>query len=111
MKQLKIFLLLLLAAISCKEKKVKAYTGYHLERNLMVSMITDVVLAEGNEKVLTKYGFKNPVLLDSSYQFIYTRYHIERWQMDSSFKYYANRPGDFTSIMEEVIENLNRLEN
>jgi len=50
-------------------------------------------------------------LLDSSYQFIYKKQKIERWQMDSSFKYYSNHPEDFTKMMEEVIENLNRLEN
>ena len=41
----------------------------------------------------------------------YLKQKIEKWQMDSSFKYYANHPDDFTKIMENVIENLNHLEN
>lgn len=105
------FLIVLLTFTACKEKQVKAYSGYHLPRNKMITVLTDIVLAEGNEKVLKKYGYNTNVLIDSSYQFIYKNQKIEKWQMDSSFKYYSNHPDDFTKMMEEVIENLNRLEN
>ncbi len=77
----------------------------------MIALLTDIVLAEGNEKVLHKYGYNTKVLLDSSYQFIYKKQNIKNWQMDSSFKYYANHPTEFQVLMDEVIENLNRLEN
>lgn len=106
-----VLILLVLPVYSCKEKQVKSKSGYHLEREKMVTVLTDIVLAEGNDKVLKKYGYNSGILLDSSYQFIYARQNIQNWQMDSSFKYYSNHPEDFASIMEEVIENLNRLEN
>lgn len=111
MRNIALLFILLFTFQACKENEVKAYSGYHLERNKMVTVLTDIVLAEGNDKVLKKYGYNSTVLLDSSYQFIYKKQKIERWQMDSSFKYYSNHPEDFTKMMEEVIENLNRLEN
>ncbi len=77
----------------------------------MTEVLTDLVLAEGNQKVLQKYGYNTNILIDSSYQFIYKIHNIEKWQMDSSFKYYSNHPDDFTKMMDEVVENLNRLEN
>lgn len=77
----------------------------------MIPLLTDLVLAEGNEKVLRKYGYNTTILIDSSYKFIYELHKIKQWQMDSSFKYYTNHPEDFSSMMEVVIENLNRLEN
>jgi predicted ATPase len=107
-----LFLLFLVTVFfSCKEKQVKSKSGYHLERKKMVTVLTDIVLAEGNDKVLKKYGYNSGILLDSSYQFIYKKQNIKNWQMDSSFKFYSNHPEDFASIVEEVIENLNRLEN
>lgn len=105
------WLLILLAFAACKEKQVKAYSGYHLPRKKMITVLTDIVLAEGNEKVLKKYGYDTKVLIDSSYQFIYKNQNIEKWQMDSSFKYYSHHQADFNKMMEEVTENLNRLEN
>lgn len=105
------FFALVLILLACKEKQVKTNKGYRLERKKMVEVLTDIVLAEGNDRVLKKYGYNSGPLLDSSYQFIYRKQNIQPWQMDSSFKYYANHPEDFTSIMEEVMENLNRLEN
>jgi hypothetical protein len=111
MKNLFLLILFFLTIGSCKEKEVKAYSGYHISRNQMVSLLTDIVLAEGNDKVLKKYGYNAPVILDSSYQFIYIKQNLERWQVDSSFKYYSNHPEDFSNMMDEVIENLNRLEN
>ena len=104
-------MVLILTFAACKEKQVKAYSGYHLPRKKMITVLTDIVLAEGNDKVLRKYGYNTTVLLDSSYQFIYKKQNIEKWQMDSSFKYYSNHPEDFAKMMEEVLENLNRLEN
>ncbi len=77
----------------------------------MITILTDIVLAEGNDKVLKKYGYNTKILLDSTYQFIYKKQKIEQWQMDSSFKYYSNHPSDFAKMLEEVVENLNRLEN
>ncbi len=104
-------LILMLLFSACKEKEVKAHSGYHLPRKKMITVLTDIVLAEGNEKVVHKYGYDTKALIDSSYQFIYKKQNIEKWQMDSSFKYYANHPSDFQKMMDEVIENLNRLEN
>ena len=77
----------------------------------MITVITDIVLAEGNDKTLKKYGYNSPKLLDSSYQFIYKKQNLQKWQVDSSFKYYSNHPDDFIKMMDEVLENLNRLEN
>jgi hypothetical protein len=104
-------ILFILFFIACKEKEVNAYSGYHLPRKKMVNILTDIVLAEGNEKVINKYGFNTKILIDSSYQFIYKSQNIEKWQMDSSFKYYCENPDEFTVMLEDVIENLNRLEN
>lgn len=101
----------MLSFCACKEKEVKAHSGYNLPRNKMINVLTDIVLAEGNEKVLHKYGYNTKVLIDSSYQFIYKKQNIKKWQMDSSFKYYSNQGEEFTKMMDEVIENLNRLEN
>ena len=111
MKFIGCLLIGILTFAACKEKQVKAYSGYHLPEKKMITVLTDIVLAEGNEKVLKKYGYDTKVLIDSSYQFIYKNQKIEKWQMDSSFKYYSNHPEDFAKMMETVIENLNRLEN
>lgn len=77
----------------------------------MTELITDLSLAEGNYKVVNKYGLFNAKLIDSSYAFIYKKHNLEKWQVDSSFKYYSNKPELFGKIMEDVIENLDRLEN
>lgn len=111
MKFIGCLLIGMLTFAACKEKEVKAHSGYHLPEKKMINVLTDIVLAEGNEKVLKKYGYDTKVLIDSSYQFIYKNQKIEKWQMDSSFKYYSNHPEDFAKMMETVIENLNRLEN
>ena len=108
MKFIGCLLILILTFAACKEKQVKAYSGYHLPRNKMITILTDIVLAEGNEKVLHKYGYNTKILIDSTYQFIYKKQNIEKWQMDSSVKYYSSHPNDFTKMMDEVIENLNQ---
>lgn len=97
--------------LACKQNVPKEQSGYHLPKKKMTEVLTDLVLAEGNQKVLQKYGYNTNILIDSSYQFIYKIHNIEKWQMDSSFKYYSNHPDDFTKMMDEVVENLNRLEN
>jgi len=111
MKITGLLFILLFTIVSCKENEVKAYSGYHLPKNKMIPLLTDIVLAEGNEKVLRKYGYNTNILIDSSYKFIYQSHNIKQWQMDSSFRYYANHGDEFIDMMEAVIENLNRLEN
>lgn len=111
MKKIGCLLILILIFQACKEKEVKANSGYHLPRKKMITVLTDIVLAEGNEKVLRKYGYKTNILIDSSYRFIYKKHNLKKWQVDSSVKYYAMHPDDFTKMMDEVVENLNRLEN
>ncbi|MCC6722074.1 MAG: DUF4296 domain-containing protein [Bacteroidia bacterium] len=76
----------------------------------MTELLTDISLAEGNYKVVNKYGLFNTTLIDSTYSFIYKKHNLQKWQVDSSFKYYSNQPELFAKIMEDVIENLDRLE-
>lgn len=110
MKKIQLMFLFLLFFLACKEKKDNSKNIYHIDRNKMTELLTDISLAEGNYKVANKYGLFNTKLIDSSYKFIYKKHNLEKWQVDSSFKYYANKPELLTEIVEDVIENLDRLE-
>lgn len=111
MKKIQFLFLLIFILSACKEKQVNSKNIYHVDKKKMTELLTDISLAEGNYKVVNKYGLFNTKLIDSSYSFIYKKHNLEKWQVDSSFKFYSNNPELFDKIMEDVVENLDRLEN
>ncbi|MCB9252885.1 MAG: DUF4296 domain-containing protein [Flavobacteriales bacterium] len=111
MRNLLVVVLISCLFILCNKKQNTDTNFKYLDENKMETVLTDIVLAEGNDKVLKKYGYNSEVFLDSTYNFIYAKHKIRIGEMDSSLKYYSDHPAEFTKIMEKVIENLNHLEN
>jgi hypothetical protein len=94
---------------SCAKKKAKI-PDHIIPIREFSNIITDIRLAESNNKLAVRGGQGSNNLLDSSYQLIFNIHQVKAQNVDSSFRWYAKHPDYQQEIDNYVLENLNRLQ-
>lgn len=108
-KQILSLIVILVLLSSCAKKKAKI-PDHIIPIRQFSNIITDIRLAESNNKLAERGGQRANNLLDSSYQLIFKIHQVEAQKVDSSFRWYAKHPDYQQDIDNYVLENLNRLQ-
>jgi transposase len=106
-----IFIFLLPLFFSCyHENKVDAKVPEHLlSKSEMVSVLTDVQIAEGaltyrRTRRIEQQGFR-----EAAYDKIFSNYGITAKILNENINYYNNDPGQMEEIYEQVLAKLSRM--
>ncbi len=81
-----------------------------LNDDKMVSILTDIHLAEGYSRINGVYGDSAKEVLPAYYELILKKHNVERKVFTDSYYYYSTEPEKMNNIMNEVIINLSKLE-
>ena len=81
-----------------------------LNDDKMVSILTDIHLAEGYSRIAGVYGDSAKEVLPAYYELILKKHEVERKTFTESYYYYSTEPEKMNNIMNRVIVNLSKLE-
>jgi len=100
---------ILIVFVACAKKAPKM-PDVVIPTDEFSALMMDIRLAETNQKLLTRAGGAPENFLDSSYQLIYKIHDVTPYQVDTSFKWYAEHPELLKEVDQKILENLNRLQ-
>lgn len=92
---------------ACKDKTPKPEV---IDKQKMVEIMTDMSLAEGAMRVYHPQLDSSKAYSQSYYDAVCKKHKITYGQYDSSFRYYTGRPMELKEMMDEVLENLSKME-
>ena len=98
-----------ITAIGCNSSNQKLPEGI-LSEEKMVEVITDIQLVEAAHKSIPKNANEQKLMRDTSYVIVFNKHHTTAVEFDSSLRVYTKYPTIFGDIMEQVSENLNKME-
>jgi hypothetical protein len=94
-----LFSLLTLFACNLGGRKV-------LPQEKMVELLTDIAIVEAGNGLDSSIASYEPSQWKGDYAFVFRKYGADDSLFRSSYRYYFNRPEQFSKIMEQVITNL-----
>ncbi len=102
------FLVLILASCAEESPKKAELPSNILSAEVMVSILTDMHLANAGVKANPMHPDSAEMELQYYYRQIYSLNNTARAQFDSSMNYYKLHPSDLDSIYENVLNSLSR---
>lgn len=98
-RRLALFCLLPLLACNISGRKV-------MPQEKMVEILTDIAIVEAGNGLDSNIASYKPSQWKGDYAFVFRKYGADDSLFRSSYRYYFNRPEQFSKIMEQVITNL-----
>lgn len=108
-KAIFIFVILVLAFVSCEESVVPKPEALIKEKK-MIEMLADIHLAEAT---FTRFRYDSAMVHSTSANFYYSildKYQIQDSVFEQSFVYYASTPKSFEEMYRKVMNKLSVLE-
>lgn len=103
------YLIITLLIAACSSNKVDIPNGV-LPKDKMVDVITDFQLLEAVHKDMGLFGIERKRVADTSYVIVFNKHDITVQEFDSSYSFYTRHPELFEEVMQDVKEQLSKME-
>ncbi|MFT4523769.1 MAG: hypothetical protein ACI8ZN_002725 [Bacteroidia bacterium] len=101
--------MLVMGIFACKSKFAPV-PGHLIQPKKFTLILTDIRLAEANQKIMTQHGLRESNYIDSSYHLIYHLHNVSVKDVEESYEFYVFHPEWMDKITNDVIDNLNHLD-